>query len=446
MSHRASLSRRACVAVTLALACLTAHSRAEDCNLDHRDDPGLKQLVEVCKREEERGTRFGAPVAPIEVPTLPLVLERPAEDVFRDADEVLMVTGYRPAQLLTRVVVARPGKRVLLLLSTQEKVLWKIEATPGTRVMAILVSSALNRSAVISKEVDMAYAVAMPYFMVERKIDFRASLAGVSRERPLARPDVFLASPDVPALVEIREVDASMPQHRAPVAAPMVFDFGILTRDLRLWPFRNTGPVSEPVSSMDMLHVSAKAAVSRSGETTYQLIGNGLRVVDRRTREDFDVALPDHFPRFSRPTDVAMDVDKGIVTVVTVGGKGTLYRYDAQRRAWLDHRSMNNVGIVSLAFDPVAKRFVGLTSGGDLVFLSNRGELLQRKRLPQRLPVGSPFVFAPSGYVAGMALAPRGDVIALAFIDRSEATHIWTYLVKSDALFLTYKLGVPVAR
>ena len=95
---------------------------------------------------------------------------------------------------------------------------------------------------------------------------------------------------------------------------------------------------------------------------------------------------PDGFPPFSWPTGVVYDVDLDIVTVVTLGGEGFFYRYDARKKQWLDYRSLNNIDITSIAYDPQAKRYVAWTSEGALLSLSSKGEPLGRtKDLKSRL-------------------------------------------------------------
>jgi hypothetical protein len=89
---------------------------------------------------------------------------------------------------------------------------------------------------------------------------------------------------------------------------------------------------------------------------------------------------PDGFPPFSWPTGVVYDVDLDIVTVVTLGGEGFFYRYDARKKQWLDYRSLNNIDITSIAYDPQAKRYAAWTSEGALLSLSSKGEPLGRTK------------------------------------------------------------------
>lgn len=57
--------------------------------------------------------------------------------------EVIMVSGYEPSQELgagqiVKVVLDRPNSTVLLVLTSNNRVIWQVEATPTTKVSAIL--------------------------------------------------------------------------------------------------------------------------------------------------------------------------------------------------------------------------------------------------------------------------------------------------------------------
>lgn len=128
---------------------------------------------------------------------------------------------------------------------------------------------------------------------------------------------------------------------------------------------------------------SGKAVPSGLRRDTYTLGSNALLVMDKDSGKTSSVPLPTSFPSFSWPTGVAYDTDLDIVTVVTLGGEGFLYRYDAKRKQWLDYRSMKGIDVKSLAYDGQSKLYVARTSDGEVLSISNQGNVIDSKpRIP----------------------------------------------------------------
>ncbi len=391
------------------------------------------------------GPGFGKAFMPIDKP-LPLSQETPPAALAEDA-EVVLISGYEPSQPLTRVVVARPGKRVLLVLTSYQKMLWHVEVTPGTTMKGIVLSSLSGRSGVLSNAVDRVYAMSLPCALSREDDNFDRLRLGLSARLGVARVDTLWGGYALPGQIEIPEPGQARPagalQSAPPVPAPFVFDFELLGRDLRPRLYRSTGP-RESSTSGEALHVGGKVVLSRSGKTAYALHDRGLRVTDLQTNEVTEVVLPVNFPEFSWPTDLAHDPDQDLVSVVTLGGEGYLYRYDARRRTWLDYRSVNDVDIMSLAYDSGGQRHVAWTSNGELLFISKNGDLLAKRRVVAKLQ-GFERLYGDGYQRSSLRLVPRGAQVAFVRLEGTVVSHIWTYDEKTDAAALTYKRGVPVA-
>jgi hypothetical protein len=392
--------------------------------------------------------RFGPAVTPVNAAQLQSIPTSPPRDLAANA-EVIVVSGYEPSDSTTRVLVHRPGKQVLLVLTSYEKILWRVEASPGTTVKGILVGSYQDKSSVIGDINAKAYMVGLPYAYEAENINFRTLISQLNAWFGVSKMDVFRGQYKLPPTVDVRTPDAPRPQLTlagvAPEVPASVFKFDLLTSDFRTVAYRNTGPVDALAQGQQLLP-GGKVALSRSGGQAYTLSNDRLKVTDRKSDRSVAAPLPANFPEFSWPTDVAYDQDLDIVTVVTLGGEGFLYRYDAKRGQWLDYRSLNNIDITSLAYDADGKRYVAWTSDGDLLSISNRGELLTKKRLlPQLNGFGSTYDVGNAS-PPRLTLAPRGKQIALLSLDAVGATHIWTFDETTGRVQLTYKRERPAAR
>lgn len=387
---------------------------------------------------------FGEPVKPITEAQLPVAPGAPPKTIA-DGAEVLVVSGYESSQQPTRVVVSRPGKQVLMVLTSYEKILWKLDVDAKTKLKGVLLSSHDGTGGVISNARAPLFAVKLPYATTTENVNYGGLLGLLG----VARADVFRGSYTVPALVTIQELDAPRSELTfagvAPTVPLKVFSFDLFTSDFRKHSYENTGPIS-PDDEKEPLLSDSRRAVSASGDKVYG-IGDGhsgLTVVDRSSGHATPLPLPTNFPQFSWATGVAYDTHNHIVSVVTLGGEGFLYRYDVRRKQWIDFRSLNNIDIKGFAYDPVGKRYLAWTEYGDLLSISSEGSLQSRKpQLVKQLKGFGRLYDGGNASPPQVVLAPHGSDIAFVYIEGGKVSHIWSYDERSGQVALTYKRGVP---
>jgi hypothetical protein len=362
-----------------------------------------------------------------------------------DGTEVLVVSGYEPSQQPTRVVVSRPGKQVLMVLTSYEKVLWKLDIDATTTLKGVLLSSYDGAGGVISNVRAPLFTVKLPYATTTENVNYGGLLGLLG----VTRADVFRGSYAVPALVMIQELDAPRAELTlagiAPTVPSKVFSFDLLTSDFRKRSYRNTGPISPNDEKLTLLSDSRRA-ISASGDKVYDIEGghSTLTVVDRGTGQARPLPLPANFPQFSWATGVAYDTQNHIVTVVTLGGEGFLYRYDVRREQWIDFRSLNNIDIKAFAYDSVGKRYLAWTDYGDLLSISSDGNLQsKRPQLAKQLKGFGRLYDGGNAPPPQVVLAPRGSDIAFVYTEGSQVSHIWSYDEVTGQVALTYKRGVP---
>lgn len=419
--------------------------------------PGFKELVRIVAiigvlaqysavslAQYPSRSGFGEPVTPIKEAHLPVVTGVPPRTIAEGA-EVLVVSGYKSSQQPTRVVVSRPGKQVLMVLTSYEKILWKLDVDSKTKLKGVLLSSYDGTGGVVSNVPAPLFAVRLPYATTTENVNY----AGLLGSLGVTRSDVFRGSSTVPALVTIQELDAPRAELTlagvAPTVPSKIFSFELFTSDYRKRSYRNTGPIS-PDDEKEPLLSDSRRAVSASGDQVYDLRdGHGrLTVVDRRSGHAKPLPLPTNFPEFSWATGVAYDTQNHIVSVVTLGGEGFLYRYDVRRGQWLDFRSLSDIDIKSFAYDPVGRRYVAWTDSGDLLSISSEGKLLSQKpQLATQLKGFGRLYDGGNSSPPQVALVPRGPDIAFVYIEGSAVSHIWSYDEKTGQVALTYKRGVP---
>jgi hypothetical protein len=327
---------------------------------------------------------------------------------------------------------------VLLVLTSYERVVWQVDASATTAVTGILVS-AYRGSTLQTGLKTQAFAVKLPYAYQTDNRNFGSLLEQLNGWFGISRIDAFRGAYSLQPIIEISQADADnalLTLAGPPVQAPSRnFRFVLHTRDYSpvIWTLtgqdkgRNLGYIAE-----------GKFAVSPGG-AIYSLKRDDLAIVDRKTGTQRDFPLPGNFPAFSWPMDVAYDSRRDIVSVISLGGEGFFYRFDARAKKWIDFRSMNNIDVYSLAYDKNLDRYVAWTDTGDLLFISGEGHALFKARVTDKLPGFGRLYDRNNSRAPRIGIAPDGNNVALVAFSGDSVRSIWEYEVESQIGRLTYR-------
>jgi hypothetical protein len=238
---------------------------------------------------------------------------------------------------------------------------------------------------------------------------------------------------------------AAPPTERLEV--PLVrMNFDLLGLDGRRLPWTNAGPKggmpqAGGVRDNGMLgEPGAPAVLGATGREAYALGGNGGELVwmpqgfggPKQT-----LTPPATLPRLSWGSAIAWDTRNGVLAIASQGGEGFFYRYDTRRRTWLGVVSLRNRDLLSLAFDEVTGKFVGLSDALELVVYDAQGNEHAVKPLAGVLPAAA---YNQGNPLQGsLTVVARDGVIAIVRISQATVTHIWTYGLAGGIAQLTYK-------
>lgn len=391
---------------------------------------------------------FGGRFKPMRGPKLPLARTTPPRELAQGA-EVISVSGEESPAEVTRVIVHRPGKQVLLVLSSQGRMNWKVEPEASTVIRAVLVASGHEGPSVVSMQGDVkGFEVDLAPASSSDSADFRTQISQLNALFGIDRLDVFRGFSKLPDHIDIFKPDA--PRDDLTVAgvkpdlASATLRFQLLGADLRRLGWSNHGTTERPNGAEPML-VNGKTIVSPSGKVAYRLDGNALvaTTVGPQATPVTVAPLPANFPAMSWAMDLAHDSTQDIVAVVSMGGEGFFYRYDVRRAKWLDFRSMNHVDITSLAYDAKARRYVAWNTHGELMFLTDDGELQSKVPVAALLSDFGTIHERGNHNAPRLALVPQGDSVVMLYLTGATASHIWTYDIRSTSAKLTYKTPMP---
>lgn len=374
---------------------------------------------------------------------LPLSDKQPPADLASDA-EVFLISGYEPsnksaAGATVKVEVNRPGSKVLLVLTSHDKVNWHVAASPATTISGIVVAG-YEQPTVTTMVNTQGYLAKLPHAYETENEKFTALIARLKTMFGIERLHGFRGSYSIPSVVSITAIDAPRAELTASGPTPRTpatnYAFNLMATDFTSVRWTLTGP---PEDKVDKAYFSeGRIAFPESGQAVYRLSGDRLEITDRLGREPYTAALPANFPRFSWAKDLAYDTKRDIVSVVTLGGEGFLYRFDAKKRKWIDFRSLKNVDIISLAYDGKMDRYLAWTSNGDLLFVSGEGHAQFSKSVLSRLEGFGRLYDRGNGSPPRLTMVPNGDDVALVYMRGQAVKRIWHYDVKTGSAVLTY--------
>jgi hypothetical protein len=290
-------------------------------------------------------------------------------------------TSHNNEQGDAAVIVNRPGKRVTLVLSAYEPVVWHLTVGNATVVDRIILGGYYAQKVEgVGSEVEIIDAT-FPnnpgnYLYVGYSLDC---------------PDVYRAFEKIRTMTGL-EISSFHGGYQAPYPAPIVIDS--VQDDPRL---RAGYPVPTPASQLPNLQFQLSFHHRGSGGDVftrrYTLAGpqedsrllpatrvirdGGTRYyyglnwhdpfrVDTQTGAEQDFVPPASLPELSWPSGLTYDPQRNRVLLVSFGGDGYLYGYAPNTEQWSLVRNMDNRDVESLEYHAAGDVLYGLSVfGGD---------------------------------------------------------------------------------
>ena len=382
---------------------------------------------------------------------------QPPHDLAKGA-EVIFISGYEPDRQLdsgrVEINLDRPHQKVLLVLSSYEKVNWEVSASPETQVVGILYSSHNASTLVTNNLPTEVFAVELPYTYEAASQNFVTALESLNYWFDITKVDGFWGQYYLPNEIKINQVNLSdpvltlegYPIEKSDHNSQFIFyDDDYTPFTLTTQEINNHSPKLKSVIGQ------RDVAIAPDGKT-YELTATGIQVSDRVSGQQEIYPLPDSFPKLSWATDLAYDSKRNLVAVVSYGGEGYFYRFDAYHRRWLDVKSLNNIDLQSLTYDPIFDRYIAWSESfvgdeGNLWFISSNGELQFSENISDRLKEYHRLYNRASESAPPVEIVANGNDIALVarhnpqrkFDVVSPIAAIWHYDRYSNTVRLSYK-------
>ncbi len=164
-----------------------------------------------------------------------------------------------------------------------------------------------------------------------------------------------------------------------------------------------------------------------------------LAVVDKKTGARTFATLPPAFPECSWANDLTWDAKRNLVTVISFGGAGVLYRYDVAHQRWLDFGSMQDIDANSISYDLSRDRYLAWTQNGEILLLSANGTPQARLKVEGKLPLLDRVFRRDAGDMTRLSVFGHGEEAVLVAYSGDNVRYVWEYNIPSGRGTLTYK-------
>ncbi len=379
---------------------------------------------------------------------LPISTSPPNKDIADNA-EILFVSGYSPvrAEGKVNVVVDRPNKAVLLVLSSYESTLWELDATASTNIKGIILGVASEYKSQVASALNVpVYKMAIDGISEVESINFQRSLQVLHDSFGIDALNYFQGSYEIPKNINIQTLPLA--SDNLTLAGPIpskinnVFNFDLTTTDFKKVKWSLNGSLA---ANYHKDYVSKGVVFNTDSSTTYKLIYNEIEVNNSSSGTFTLPSMPTEFPKFFQLRDIAFDSKRNILAVINAEFSGYLYRFDIKNNKWLDyHRIMLPMTLSGLSYDLKTDRYVSFGGDNDrkphLIFLSGDGEFIAKENVSSLLPgFGRLYNSDTWDNIPKLVVIPQGNDIALIQKDGSHVSRIWYYNFETKKAALTYK-------
>lgn len=363
--------------------------------------------------------------------------------------EIHLVSGYEPGKTLTsKIIVNRPGKNIVLVLSSYDKINWDIVAASGTKIVQI-VYGGYEDSYIKAPMGTKIIKERLPYAYQADNGNFKRIQKYILENFGKTQINSFTGSYTIPEKVSITKVDSNP---KLDIDYPKVDKskentlFTLLNVDGKIQTLSPKGPFNNLFYSPDA------TLTDTSGRYVFKKGDDELIINDTKLRESKAYHIPRTFPSFSWAEGMAYSTKDNFVYIGSFGGDGVLYKFNFKNRRWVNAVTLNGDDCGYMVYDPYNNDIITMEAmGGVIKEMKLDGKVIKHYIHPRNLPGYLDLYDEGNGPGPNLSIIPLKDYLVLVKFkssdigsnsNPSEIERVWLFNRKTNAAKLTYKSSI----
>ncbi len=363
--------------------------------------------------------------------------------------EIHVVSGYEPGKTLTsKIIVNRPSKNIVLVLSAYDKTNWDIVAAPGTKIIQI-VYGGYKESYIKAPMGTKIIKERLPYAYQADNTNFKTIQKYILENFGESKINSFTGNYTIPEKISITKIDSNP---KLDIDYPKVDKskentiFSLLNADGKIQNLSPKGPFKNLFYSPDANLTDA------SGRYVFKKGDDELIINDTKLRESKAYHIPRTYPSFSWAEGMAYSTKDNMVYIGSFGGDGVLYKFNFKNRRWVSATTLNGDDCGYMVYDPYNNDIITMEAmGGVIKEMNLDGKVIKHYIHPRNLPGYLDLYDAGNGPGPNLSIIPLKDYLVLikfkssgigSSSSPSEIERVWLFNRKTNAAKLTYKSSI----
>lgn len=363
--------------------------------------------------------------------------------------EIHIVSGYEPGKTLTsKIIVNRPSKNIVLILSAYDKINWDILAAPGTKIIQI-VYGGYKDSYIKAPMGTKIIKERLPYAYKTENVNFKTIQKYILENFGKSQINSFTGSYTIPEVVSISKVDSNS---RLDINYPKVDKsqentlFNLLSADGKIQTLSPRGPFNNLFYSPDA------NLTDLSGRYVFKKGNDELIINDTKLRESKAYHIPRTFPSFSWAEGMAYSPKDNIVYIGSFGGEGFLYKFNFKNKRWISAVSLHNNDYGYMVYDKYNNSLIIMEAfGGGIKETNLDGAVIKPYISSNKLPGYLDLYDSGNGPGPNLSIIPLKDYLVLikfkssgigSSSSPSAIERVWLFNRKTNEAKLTYKPNI----
>ena len=350
--------------------------------------------------------------------------------------ELHFVSGYEPQDMISKVVIDRPCKNIVLVLTAYDKIIWEVSATPKTKIVQIITNRA-NPFIKASKGIPL-YVADLSSSSSTENINFFDSLKLLNKLLGITKVDSFYGRYKIDPYINISSISLD-PKYSLGYPTvqktPINIGFKLMSSD-GILNWTPSGPVS---LSVKKIYTPESYVTTPDGKYKFEQGTNSLIIKSMIDNSSREYPIPPNFPEFSWVTNPAYSPESKIVVIASAGAKGYFYRFNYNTKKWIDARPQGGADYSSLVYDPYTKHFLAfgtLRLSGNIIELALNGTPIKQYNIKNKLIGYSRLYDSENCASPELSIIPTQNHLILL---TKNVHYIWVFDKSTGNAFLTYK-------